>query len=84
MGEKQEIYVNKGTTLRECLNSVDNMIEETSKIKGVAANQLGILNISGSLNSCIVAVNGQTPSEILDYKLQNGDCISLIYGYCGG
>ena len=84
MGEKQEIYVNEGTTLRECLISVDTMIEDTCKINGVVADQLRILNKNGSLNSCIVAVNGQTPPEMLDYKLNDGDCIALIYGYCGG
>jgi len=76
--------VKEGTTLRECLNFVDNMIENTCKIKRVSADQLRILYKSESLNSCIVAVNGQTQSEMLDYKLQNGDYIALIYGYCGG
>jgi len=84
MGEKQEIYVNEGTTLRECMIYVDTLIENTCKKKDVSADQLRILNKNGSLNSCIVAVNGQTPSEMLDYKLQNNDSISLIYGYCGG
>jgi len=37
MGEKQEIDVKEGTTLRECLNFLDNIIENTCKIKGVSA-----------------------------------------------
>jgi hypothetical protein len=55
---------------------------------------LGLLTILFCIALGYSAVNSYvihylTVSEVIaelpiDYKLQNSDCISLIYGYCGG
>ncbi|MCL7415391.1 MAG: hypothetical protein M8349_04945 [ANME-2 cluster archaeon] len=84
LGEQQETDVENGTTLLHLLKSVDRSIEDACSSVGENPRPFKLLNEKGELNGCIVVINGETPSGLLNYGLRDGDTISLLYGYCGG
>lgn len=84
MGKQKMLDVQDGTILLDFLKSVDILIENACSKKERNAGSLKVLSSSTSLNSCIVSVNGEPPSGLLEHILKDGDTVSLLYGYCGG
>ncbi|MCL7475087.1 MAG: hypothetical protein SCH39_08230 [Methanosarcinales archaeon] len=84
MGDIQVLDIPEHTTLLVFLECVDTLIEEACTLKGVGSGKFKILNRNGNLNSCIATVNDEAPPDLLEHCLQEGDTISLLYGYCGG
>ncbi|MFQ6073223.1 MAG: MoaD/ThiS family protein [Methanosarcinales archaeon] len=84
MGKSEEFEVKENTTLGEFIKIVDSQILSKGIEKNIKVKDLTILRENGTLNSCVVMVNGQSPEGKLEYLLQDGDCIDLMYSFCGG
>lgn len=84
MGEMKVLDVQDSITLLAFLRSVDNLIEEVCISKAINADKFKTLNSNGDLNSCIATVNDEAPPDLLGHSLEEGDTVSLLYGYCGG
>lgn len=84
MDEMKILDVPEHTTLLAFLRFVDTLIEEACASKGLDAGKIRTLSSNGNLNSCIATVNDEAPPDLLEHRLQEGDTVSLLYGYCGG
>ncbi|MCL7413446.1 MAG: hypothetical protein M8353_07505 [ANME-2 cluster archaeon] len=84
MDEMKILDVPESTTLLAFLRIVDTLIEEACASKGLDAGKFRTLSGNSNLNSCIATVNDEAPPDLLEHCLQEGDTVSLLYGYCGG
>ena len=35
-------------------------------------------------STCMIQVNGKNPAGLLDYVLQDGNRVEVVFGFCGG
>lgn len=83
MGDREVFVLPDATMLGEFLVMVDRQIAEICKERSVPDSALKILNGS-ELNGCMLMVNGKSPKNIMADRLNDGDVIDLVYGFCGG
>ncbi|MFU8766247.1 MAG: MoaD/ThiS family protein [Candidatus Methanoperedens sp.] len=82
LGKEANVEVAENTTLGELLAQIDARVIEAGKEKNIDASGLCMLRNEGL--GCIVAVNKKPPEDLLKYKLQDGDEIDVVFGFCGG
>ncbi|KCZ73041.1 ThiS family protein [Candidatus Methanoperedens nitroreducens] len=82
LGKEDEVEVAENTTLGELLAQIDARIIEIGEKKNIDVS--GLYMLRNEELGCIVAINKKPPENLLKYKLQNGDEIDIVFGFCGG
>ena len=83
VGEKEIFDIPECIRLVDLLEIIDSKIIEEGETKDVDTVYKTTLS-DGQLNGCVVFVNGSAPDKKLDQKLNDGDNIEFVYGFCGG
>ena|SRR5665648_114654 len=83
MGNNEVFVMPDGRTLGEFLAIVDKQIVKVCKQHSIPDDKLKILN-GTELNGCMLMVNRKAPENIMTDRLNDGDIIDLVYGFCGG
>ena len=83
MGDKDVFEIEEGTELGVLLRKIDSEIVEAGKKKGIDTSYKTTL-AGGSLNGCVVFINGAAPECMLEQELHDGNNIEFVYGFCGG
>lgn len=82
LGKEAKVEVAENTMLGELLAQIDARVIETGKEKNIDVS--GLCMLRDRELGCIVAVNKKPPEDLLKYKLQDGDEIDIVFGFCGG
>ncbi len=79
---EDEVEVAENITLGELLAQIDARIIEIGEEKNIDVS--GICMLRNEKLGCIVKINKKPHENLLKYKLQNGDEIDIVSGFCGG
>lgn len=83
MGNSNTIELEDGTTLCTFFNMLDEKIVAAASEQGIEPDGTLFLKNNGTC-ACMVQVNGKNPPGLLNYVLQNGDQLEVMFGFCGG
>ena len=83
MGNSCTIELEEGTTLGTLFDMLDERIVVAASEQGIEPDGITFLKNDGTC-ACMLQVNGKNPAGLLDYVLQNGDRVEVVFGFCGG
>ncbi len=83
MGNSDAIELEEGTTLGTFFSMLDDRIRSAASEQGIESDGITFLKNDGTC-ACMVQVNGKNAPGLLDYVLQDGDRVEVVFGFCGG
>ena len=83
MGNSDIIELEEGTTLDTLFGMLDEGIRSAASEQGIEPDGITFLKNDGTC-ACMLQVNGKNPVGLLDYVLQDGDRVEVVFGFCGG
>ena len=83
MGNSDTIELEEGTTLGTFFGMLDARIVAAASEQGIEPDGITFLKNDGTC-ACMLQVNGMNPVGLLDYVLQDGDRVEVVFGFCGG
>ena len=83
VGNKEVFEIEEGTRLGVLLLKIDSRIIDAGKKMSIDTTYKITLS-GGTLNGCVVFINGAAPEKMLEQELHDGDSIEFVYGFCGG
>ncbi len=83
MGNSDAIELEEGTTLGTFFGMLDERIVAVASEQGIEPDGITFLKNDGTC-ACMLQVNGKNAVGLLDYVLQDGDRVEVVFGFCGG
>ncbi|MBW6470481.1 MAG: MoaD/ThiS family protein [Methanosarcinaceae archaeon] len=83
MGNSYTIELKEGTTLGTLFDILDKKIVVAASEQGIEPDGITFLKNDGTC-ACMLQVNGNNAAGLLDYVLQDGDRVEVVFGFCGG
>ena len=83
MGNSCTIELEEGTTLGTLFDMLDERIVVAASEQGIEPDGITFLKNDGTC-ACMLQVNGKNAPGLLDYVLQDGDRVEVVFGFCGG
>ena len=83
MGNSDTIELEESMTLGTFFNMLDEKIIAAASEQGTEPDGITFLKNDGTCG-CMLQVNGKNPTGLLDYVLQDGDRVEVVFGFCGG
>ena len=83
MGNSDTMELEEGTTLGTFFSMLDDRIRSAASEQGIEPDGITFLKDDGTC-ACMLQVNGMNPAGLLDYMLQDGGRVEVVFGFCGG